>query len=115
MLAELLALVSLAAPICAGEEELRFTDEKIVIHVDSPWPKMLKKGWLPLFVRIDNNDDHEQRVLLRADSWGVTRKVSATVDVGANQSSSVELLFPVFPGISNRVNLYADVGKSRRG
>ncbi len=115
MLAELCALVLLANPVfCAEEEELRFADEKIVVHLDSPWPKTLKKGWLPLYLRIENNDERDRRVFLSADCWGVKREISSVVDVGANQSSSIELMIPVFPSVANGVRVSARVGSTAR-
>src|SRR5690349_8717905 len=115
MLAEILGLFALAAaPAPADVQEIQVRDTKVVVRADSPWPKAVNKGWLPIFVQIENGEDEPQRVRLSGSCWGVSREITATVDVGARQTSSIELLVPAFANTNNGVRLRVDVGGGRQ-
>ena len=78
MLAELAALVLFAAPpVRFDEQEFKLDKTELVVRVDSPWPKALNKGWLPIFVRLENGDDEERHVSIRCSSCTIPRARSS--------------------------------------
>ncbi|HTF91224.1 MAG TPA: hypothetical protein VK843_22620 [Planctomycetota bacterium] len=114
MLAELAALLSLTLlPALPDVQEIQIPDTKVVVRIDSPWPKALNKGWLPVFVHVENGEDSSRWVNIRGDCWNVDREISASIELAAHQSGSIELLVPAFPEASNAVRLLLETYGNR--
>ncbi|MEO6708523.1 MAG: hypothetical protein ABI054_09265, partial [Planctomycetota bacterium] len=117
MLAELAALLSLALlpalPALIDVQEIQIPDTKVVVRVDSPWPKALNKGWLPVFVHVENGEETARRVEIHGTCWNVDREISASIEVPAHQAGSIELLIPAFPEASNGVRLLLEADGHR--
>jgi len=114
MLAEILALLALAAPGAgAAAQSWTISDTSVAVSAEALWPQALNKGWWPLRVTVENGDERTRRVTLHADGWAIPRETVAELELSPGQRSFVELMIPAFANVQNSINLSVEVDGSR--
>lgn len=110
-------LATLATPVQHSEVSKVLEDEQLLVHSWSPWPGLLTKGYLPIFVELTNTGSETRQVEIEARSrWGSSAYLSREwCAVPAGERQRVELFAPAHAQGSSSYSISVSVDGSRPG